>query len=103
MYKQRGENNLFPNTINTWVRGDKVPEWLSDIAKVNFIDAEGNKYLEMSDISAGGYEIKESSGVNALVRASGRDSIICFGDGKIFSLTPKQLSILYEEISPKSL
>jgi hypothetical protein len=95
-YKQRGKNDLFPEQVNIWIRGNVVPEWLSDLAKVKFIDGEGNKYLEMSEFSNGGYDIKDSGGVGSLVKASSRDSIICIGGGKIFSLTPKQFSLIYK-------
>ena len=37
-YKQRGRNDKYPAKIEVWRIGEKVPEWLSDRAKVKFID-----------------------------------------------------------------
>lgn len=99
MYKQKGENDAYPMFLQgIWCRGWKVPEWLSNNAKVTFIDGEGNTSIEINDTGNGGYEIKDVTGVNALVSAKGRDSIICYGlDNRIMSLTRKQFELLYIE------
>ena len=57
-YKQRGKNNKYPAKIEVWRIGEKVPEWLSDRAKVKFIDGEGNVTLDRRDRGDGSYEIR---------------------------------------------
>ena len=59
--KQRGRNNKYPDEIWTWRLGEIVPEWLSDIAKVSYLEGQdGNIQLEIVSSSTGGYELKES-------------------------------------------
>ena len=96
---QRGENKNYPNQISTWRLGEKIPEWLSDQAKIKFIDGEGNLTLDWLETSTGGVEIQDSTGLNVLVRLKTKDSILCFSTdtNKIFSLTPIQYNLLYIE------
>ena len=95
---QRGENKNYPYQITTWKIGEKIPEWLSDQAKVKFIDGEGNLTLDWLETSTGGLEIQDSSGLNVLTRLKTKDSILCYSSGtnKIFSLTPVQFNLLYQ-------
>jgi hypothetical protein len=95
-YKQRGRNDKYPAKIEVWRIGDKVPEWLSDRAKVKFIDGEGNVTLDRRDRGDGSYEIIGASGVQTLVTVEERSGVVCFGDGRIFSLRERQFEILYE-------
>lgn len=99
-YKQRGRNSKYPSKVEVWKIGDKVPEWLSDRAKVKFIDGEGNVTLDRRDRRDGSYEIIEAAGIQTLVTVEERGGVICFGDGKIFSLRERQLEILYEPSKP---
>lgn len=96
-YKQRGYNSLFPNEIEVWKYGEEVPEWLSDRARIKFVDGYGNAILDLIDNTKGGYEIKDSSGTSVLARTTSREDYICFekSSGTIFSLTPIQLKLLY--------
>ena len=99
-YKQRGRNDKYPAKIEVWRIGEKVPEWLSDRAKVKFIDGEGNVTLDRRDRGDGSYEIVSAAGVQNLVIVSERTGAVCFGDGRIFSLRERQLEILYEPSKP---
>ena len=97
MLIQRGRNSLYPESIEVWKPGMKVPEWLSDRAKVDLVDlGNADKILKIIELSSGGYEIPDSSGKNTLIRAP-KDGYVCFGDNKIFALDPKALELLYEE------
>ena len=99
-YKQRGRNDKYPAKIEVWRIGEKVPEWLSDRAKVKFIDGEGNVTLDRRDRGDGSYEIIGASGVQTLVTVSERSGVVCFGRGRVFSLREQQLEILYEPSKP---
>ena len=96
-YKQRGENSKYPEEISIWRKGDPVPSWLSDRAKVKFLDGDGNITLERRNLADGGYELLDSSGLNVLVRTTGQGDYICYGENRIFVLTPRQFEILYKE------
>lgn len=94
---QRGYNPKYPENIDTWKIGDKVPEWLSDRASVKFIDGEGNITLNINQINTGGFEIKNSGNQGILIKTDTPDSLICFSQGYgIFKLRPKQLNLLYK-------
>lgn len=95
LYKQLGGNEKYPKQIQIWRLGEQIPEWLSDSAKVKFIDGEGNKTLAINNLE-NGYEIIDSSGNFVLVKTKTNDSLVCFGENKIFSLTKKQFDLLYE-------
>ena len=97
MMIQKGRNNNYPESIKTWKRGDKVPEWLSDRAFIVSIDLNNGYNLKYRNITTGGYEILDSSGVDVLVKVASQNDYVCFGNnGKIFSLSPKQLKLLYK-------
>jgi hypothetical protein len=95
--KQKGENSKYPKTIETWKRGEPVPEWLSDRAKILGIDEKTRAgLLEFTPNTTGGYEIKDSSGQRALVSVKNPKDFVCFGDNNsIFALSPEQLTLLY--------
>ena len=93
--KQRGYNSKYPSEIKTWRLGEKGPEWLSDVAKIKFIDGEGNVTIERRELNTGGYEIIGSDGVSILVKTSSASDYVCLGDNHIFTLSEIQLKILY--------
>lgn len=99
-YKQRGRNDKYPAEIEVWRIGEKVPEWLSDRARVKFIDGNGDVTLDRRDRSDGSYEIVGASGVGNLVVVPERVGAVCFSDGRVFSLYERQLEILYEPSNP---
>ena len=102
MMIQRGMNSKYPEKINTWRLGENIPEWLSDRAKVLFIDGDGNITLDLLKLDTGGVEIKNSDGKGILVKMETGDSVLCYSNGKnIFSLKPKQLELLYQEEEKK--
>ena len=95
---QRGRNDLYPKTIKIWQRGNKIPEWLSDRACITSINLKNGYNLKFRNTTNGGYELLDSSGVNVLVQVKNLDNYVCLGDnGKIFSLSPTQLNLLYKE------
>ncbi|MBR2245872.1 MAG: hypothetical protein IJ880_02400 [Bacilli bacterium] len=99
-YKQKGTNSAFPQEVETWIWGEDIPEWLSDLAKIGAINGETNKiYLEHRDLSSGGYELLDSSGQHTLVRASSKKDYICRDlskkKGGLFVLTPLQFNLIY--------
>ena len=96
-FVQRGLNSKYPNKIKTWRFGEKVPEWISDIAKVIFIDAEGNITLDHRETNTGGLEFLDSSGNRILFTIKSKEDYVCTGDGKLFVLRPLQLELLYKE------
>lgn len=94
---QRGMNDRYPDTIDTWRLGEKIPEWLSDKAQVTFIDGEGNLTINIRDLNSGGKEIIEANGKSTLVKMETSNSRVCYSpDSPIFSLRPEQLDLLYE-------
>lgn len=94
---QRGKNNKYPEQIEIWKLGNKVPEWLSDICKVDFVDGEGNLTLNLTETTTGGYELKTSDGKNTLIVVNNKKDYICYCPGtKIFVLSEAQLNLLYK-------
>ena len=97
-YIQKGDNPKYPKEIVTWRYGEKVPEWISDNAKITFIDGLGNVTLLKRDFTSGGYEIVGADGISILISTKTYNSYICYdGKSKIFSLTEKQFGLLYEQ------
>jgi hypothetical protein len=95
---QKGRNNNYPKSIKIWKRGDRVPEWLSDRAFIASIDLNKGYNLKYRNTTTGGYEILDSSGVSVLIKVTNQEDYVCLGDnGKIFSLSPKQLKLLYKK------
>jgi hypothetical protein len=94
---QRGMNDIYPDEIETWKLGDKIPEWLSDKAQVIFIDGEGNLTLNIRDLNSGGKEIIGSDGKSILVKMETPKSLVCYSPRRpIFSLRQEQIDLLYE-------
>ena len=101
IYRQYGNNSNYPEEIETWRWGDKIPEWISDKAKVTFIDGDGNITLETRETNTGGIEISNSSGTDILLKLGSKSDIVCkniVGDSDIFVLSPIQLKLLYKLI-----
>lgn len=95
-YKQRGENPAYPTRIEIWEKGEEIPDWLGDNAKITFIDGSGKKQLGITYYENGGYEIINSAGTNTLVKLGSPDDLVCYGDNRIFGLTKEQFRLLYE-------
>ena len=96
IYQQRGENKSFPESVEVWSIGNPIPEWLSDNAKVSFIDGNGNITLDVLENNTGGYQIKTSAGSKTLVNVKKRADLVCYGDNRVFSLSPKQFNLIYK-------
>lgn len=97
--KQSGKNNKFPDIIETWRLGEKVPSWLSSVCKVGFLVGDEIR-LEVKQVGNkdGGYELISSGSYLPIVKTKTSDDYVCFGDGKLFSLSPTQLKLLYKEL-----
>lgn len=94
IYVQSGRNDKYPKQIETWRKGESLPSWISDNCKI--IGMEGTNLIpEIRGVHGGGYEIVRENG-SALVSTKNEKDYICLGDGKIFSLTEKQLNLLYK-------
>lgn len=103
-YIQSGYNDKYPWKITTWKWGDSIPDWLSDRAKVSFIDGNGNLTLETHETSSGGIEIVSSSGSGILVKLVSKKDYVCIEnseEGNIFTLTETQLNLLYKPLKQK--
>ena len=95
--KLRGLNNKYPAEIQVYLPGqDEVPQWLSDKAKILKLSDTGRPELDMTPTNTGGYQIKSADGSGILVTTQ-EGGYVCFGDGRIFSLTQRQLGLLYKE------
>lgn len=95
---QSGYNDRYPLKIETWRLGEEIPDWLSDRAKINFIDGDGNLTLDIHETSSGGYEIINSGGTGTLILLKSKRDYVCMGDGVIFPLSEIQLNLLYKII-----
>lgn len=105
IFTQTGYNSDYPKKIITWRFGEKVPEWISDNAKVIFIDGEGNITLDIVETSSGGIEILSSDGSKIFLKLKSKLDYVCkkvnsnkdidYSTKEIFSLTPKQFELLY--------
>lgn len=104
-YVQSGYNTKYPQEIETWRLGEIIPDWLSDRAKINFIDGEGNLTLDIHETSSGGYEIMNSGGTGTLILLRSKKDYICFGgeggERRIFPLSQVQLELLYNPSKQK--
>ena len=101
VYIQSGSNPDFPRRIKIWKLGDPVPEWLSDKAKVIFLDGDGNITLDIIDTNSGGVSIKSSNGIDVLVNLNRKSDYVCsaLDEDRIFSLNPIQLKLLYKSLN----
>lgn len=99
----KGKNDKYPKKIEYWKYGLSVPEWLSDMAKIQGIDGDtGEAILDLKFRGSGGFDILESSGQSILVRVQNRDDYVCFGklesgEDWLFPLRESQFEILYGE------
>lgn len=96
--QSKGFNANYPKSVEIWEPTTPVPEWLSDQAKVNFLDGEGNITLEKSETSTGDIDILKPGG-GVLVRIKGGNLGLVLYDPitkRIFSLTREQFELLYE-------
>jgi hypothetical protein len=100
---QRGRNNKYPEKIDTWQKSERdIPEWLTDIAKVEMVDlGSGRKKIRMNSLTSGGVEIIAADGQSILIRTQGESDYVCFGDNKLFSLTESQMGLLYKQSEDK--
>lgn len=100
---QRGRNEKYPKTVDTWQKTDKeIPEWLTDLAKVELVDlGSGAKVIRMNSLTSGGIEIIAADGLTTLVKTQNDSDYICFGDNKLFSLTKTQIDLLYKPCGDK--
>lgn len=102
IYIQRGENSDYPKEIRVWRKISKLspPSWMTDICKVVSID-NGYYQLEVRKFNTGEYEYLAPD-LTPIVHVSDDSDYICYGDinkyrkNYIFSLTPKQLNLLYK-------
>lgn len=95
MRVQKGYNPKYPKEIETWKLGENIPDWLLDVCKVESINEFGEIKLAIRKLT-NGYSLINSGSNVSLVSTKSNDDFICFGDNHIFSLTEKQMSILYK-------
>jgi len=95
--RQLGRNDKYPKEILTWRSSEKdIPTWLTDECKVNGIDESGQPIIELRKHSTGtGYSIIRSDRNESLVDVKSESDYVCFGDNRYFTLTEKQLNLLY--------
>lgn len=95
--RQLGRNSKYPMEIQVWQLSDKsIPTWLTDECKVTGIDDNGEPILEIRKHSTGsGYSLIRSDRNASLVDVNSDSDYVCFGDNKYFTLTEKQLNLLY--------
>ena len=97
-YIQAGRNDKYPKTIETWRFGEQpIPEWFSDVCKVIFIDALGNKTLGYRETNTGGIEFIGTEGTKIILSLKNKKDYVCYGDRRIFALSETQLNLLYKE------
>lgn len=97
-YIQSGKNNKYPNKIETWKYGEQpIPEWISDICKVKFVDGLGNITLDYRETNTGGIEFISADGSRVAISLKNKSDFVCCGDKRIFVLRPIQLELLYKE------
>lgn len=98
MIKQIGKNPGYPDMVkDMWKYGDPIPEWLSDRAKIQFIDGTGNMTLTTRDSGTGGLEILGTAGEVLVCMKSRSDTLIFSSSHGIQSVTPRQMTLLYED------
>lgn len=96
---QKGYNPKYPREILVWKRGDFVPEWLSNRVKISALDVNtGSPIPEYRKNGwENGYALMDSGGVSIAISVPDSDDFICFEEstGRLFSLNPRQLNLLY--------
>lgn len=99
IFIQCGRNDKYPEQVETWRKGEPLPSWISDNCKI--IGMEGTSLIPCyRGVVGGGYEIIRENGQSLVSTKSDKD-FVCLGDNKIFSLTPKQMELLYKEKESK--
>ena len=97
-FVQRGFNIDWPEKIlDTWKRGEIIPEWLSDRANVTIMSSDGIKNIEIRETSSGGYEIVDSGKIGVLVSLKNSDWFVAWDGKRILSISPDQLEFLYKK------
>lgn len=97
-YIQSGRNDKYPKRIETWRYGEQpIPEWITDICKVGFIDGSGNITLEYRETNTGGIEFISTEGVRTAFTLKNKNDFVCWGDSRLFTLRPIQLELLYKK------
>ena len=98
--KQWGHNPNFPEIAETWKVGERVPEWLSDQAKVSGFDPTGGILLEThTDQSTGKIHIKDTYRPIDLIVLDSKDHIVIYGKGyPLKALSPIQVDMIYREL-----
>ena len=111
-YIQRGFNIEWPEKImDTWKRGENVPEWLSDRANVTIMSSDGIKNIETRETSSGGYEIIDSGKNVILVTNTPYEEISIPQNAKsviiTFATSPDNIEVvagtLYGKIIPEGV
>jgi hypothetical protein len=99
LYIQSGKNDKYPQKIEIWKYGEQpIPEWITDICKVSFIDGNGNITLEYRETSTGGVEfISTAEGNKTAFTIKSKNDIVCWGDSRLFVLRPIQFELLYKK------
>ena len=92
--KQRGRNEKYPFEIKTWKLGEPVPQWISDVARVKEIKEDGSVVIDVRKHTNGGFEIIGPEN-QILIETKNDSDLVCFGSGKFFVLTNKQLDLIY--------
>lgn len=98
--KQWGHNPNFPEIAETWRFGEKVPEWLSDQAKIAGFDSTGGLLLETyTDQGTGKIHIKDTYRPTDLIVLDSKDHFVIYGKGfPLKVLSPEQIDMIYYEI-----
>lgn len=93
--KQRGRNEKYPDEIKVWRLGDPVPLWLSDVAMVKEVKDDGSVVIDlrMADEDKGFEIIGPENRI--LVKTMENSEVVCYGEGRFFALSKKQLNLLY--------
>ena len=99
-YKQSGRNDKYPEFIDTWRYGEKVPDWLSDISKVRLVLGDGSIVLDIREFGEDSFEIIRSDSNNVLISVKSKSNYVCYSKEtrQLFSLRPVQLDLLYKKI-----
>ena len=96
--KQWGYNPDYPIEVEGWKIGEKVPDWLSDVAKVSGFDGKtGDILLDMWTDKQGKFHIKDTYRPIDLLVIPNTDSMVVYGDGKLIVLDPEEIDFLYIE------
>lgn len=100
-YRQCGKNDKYPEEIMVWKVNDtkNIPDWIIDSCKVKDM-SEGQIILDTRNTNTGGLEFITAGSNSILFSTKTKEDYACYNKDtkKIFSLTEKQLNLLYEKI-----